>query len=182
MADGQEDLVETFLDFILERMVAEALMVRVGGGGDEERLRLNGEAALSLASMGLLRLLPVRDDFAPKDVLEEFLLDYYGTHDDAAMLWGRKILENLRDLGLLECVTAPSSDVHHADIVLGDALPSVCLPEGVWRRPAWWLQESGGDPTQSVHTSNVNLGCLHGDLLADNHRGSGRRRVRARVP
>jgi hypothetical protein len=73
VADGQEDLVETFLDFILERMVAEALLVRVGGGGDEERLRLNGEAALSLASMGLLRLLPVRDDFAPKDVLEEFL-------------------------------------------------------------------------------------------------------------
>ena len=51
VADGQEDLVETFLDFILERMVAEALLVRVGGDGDEERLRLDGEVALSLASM-----------------------------------------------------------------------------------------------------------------------------------
>ena len=60
--------------------------------------------------------------------------------------------------------------------------PSWCLPDERWRRPPWWLQESDVDPIQSVHTSNVNLDCLNGDPLADQHAGSGRRRVRARVP
>ena len=98
---GDEDRAQTFRDFVLDRMVVEALLVQVVCDESEVRLRLDDGVALSLASMRLLRLLPLRNDFAPNVILKNFLLDYYGTDGEEAMLWGCKILENLCGLKLL---------------------------------------------------------------------------------
>ena len=177
-----EDARGTFLDFVLERMLEADLLLRPGGEGDADALCLNGELALSLASMDLLRALPSRDDFAPDDVLRVFLWDNYQVLDEVAGIWGRKVLENLRLLGLVERYSVAPRNALHAAVDMDVDHPSWCLPDERWRRPPWWLQESDVDPIQSVHTSNVNLDCLNGDPLADHHAGSGRRRVRARVP